>query len=285
MPTNEELQRIYDERTGIVPVHPRTLDGLRAVYEAGVAAERGRAFAEAADFLRDAARTAAQAQREHDIAEGLPIIGTSTANETEWYQIGNWAHSMLAAHLARENATTPDPARGAFSPVEYELLTGEIREARADREPEPTTEVWHVGRSWHGHPLEDTCPCPKASCGLAIVADRINDSTCPQHGSDAAQTIRQAHRAAECPAAHTEHVTVTDARDYDCLEGECEHVDEDGQPEDMSACPVLTLEVCVDCMAEHERGRNPEGWGDLPLATWPCASTAAPATEEGSNRG
>lgn len=70
---------------------------------------------------------------------------------------------------------------------------------------------------------------------------------------------------------HSEHVTVTDARDYDCLEGECEHLDEDGQPEDLSACPTLTLEVCVDCMAEHERGRGPEDWDDLPLTEWPCA--------------
>jgi hypothetical protein len=24
------------------------------------------------------------------------------------------------------------------------------------------TEIWHIGRSWTGHDLEDRCPCPKA---------------------------------------------------------------------------------------------------------------------------
>ena len=69
---------------------------------------------------------------------------------------------------------------------------------------------------------------------------------------------------------HSEHVTVTTARLYDCLEGECDHVDEDGEPDDMSLCPTLTLEVCVDCMdGIEDRGRDPERWDDVELHEWP----------------
>lgn len=132
-------------------------------YEAGAAAERERcapdrrrdsgrrcrtrgdamsdewewAVSEAADYLRGAAQAAAQAQREHDLAEGLPLIGTSTANEIEWYQIGNWAHTMLTALIARRRNSMPsadDVARGALDPGDYERLTGEIRAAKTDVE-------------------------------------------------------------------------------------------------------------------------------------------------------
>lgn len=70
-------------------------------------------------------------------------------------------------------------------------------------------------------------------------------------------------------SGHSEHVTVTDARWQDCLEGECDHPDEDGQPEDMSTCPSLTVEVCVECMVEDERGRDPRHWDDCELHPWP----------------
>ena len=55
----------------------------------------------------------------------------------------------------------------------------------------------HVGRSFHGNLLEDTCPCAKAKCGLAI-SDR--NSECPEHSMLAAKTIRQHHYIGECPA-------------------------------------------------------------------------------------
>lgn len=82
-------------------------------------------------------------------------------------------------------------------------------------------------------------------------------------------------------ATHAEHVTVSWAYWGNCLEGDCEHLDEDGQPEDLSACPnVPPFEVCVDCMEEDGRGRDPEHWDDVPLIAWPCAVV----TEQGENR-
>lgn len=53
----------------------------------------------------------------------------------------------------------------------------------------------HFGRSWDGHALEDACPCDQAPCGL-IAAE---DPECPEHGVKAARTMRQLHRAADCP--------------------------------------------------------------------------------------
>lgn len=58
--------------------------------------------------------------------------------------------------------------------------------------------VSHIGRSFDGTRLEDDCPCPKGSCGLAV-----HDGTehgCDQHDLSAAKTIRQMHAAADCPA-------------------------------------------------------------------------------------
>lgn len=62
--------------------------------------------------------------------------------------------------------------------------------------------VWvgdHLGRSFTGHPLEDTCPCPKAPCGL-VVQDTIRND-CPEHAWEHAKSMRQSHPARTCPAA------------------------------------------------------------------------------------
>lgn len=55
----------------------------------------------------------------------------------------------------------------------------------------------HIGRSFEGHQLEDSCPCKKARCGLAVAT---SDPTCREHSFQAAKTIRQSHRAQDCPA-------------------------------------------------------------------------------------
>jgi len=60
---------------------------------------------------------------------------------------------------------------------------------------------WHMGRQWHGHDIEDECPCPKAPCGLVDTTQRL--PTCEQHNPAdpiAARTMRQNHPADACPA-------------------------------------------------------------------------------------
>jgi len=61
--------------------------------------------------------------------------------------------------------------------------------------PDSMYEYFHVGRSWSGHRIEDACRCIKTPCGL--VAEENPD--CDQHGWKAARTLRQSHRADECP--------------------------------------------------------------------------------------
>lgn len=56
---------------------------------------------------------------------------------------------------------------------------------------------FHIGRSWSGHFLEDTCPCPKAPCGLVNVDQA--DPACPEHPAERSKSIRQSHPASECP--------------------------------------------------------------------------------------
>lgn len=63
----------------------------------------------------------------------------------------------------------------------------------------------HIGRSWTGHHLEDACPCGKAPCGL-VDTMQINED-CDQHTWSAAKSIRQMHRADDCPAQPEEAST------------------------------------------------------------------------------
>lgn len=60
----------------------------------------------------------------------------------------------------------------------------------------------HVGRSFTGHPIEDSCPCPKAECGLVPIAQA--SAECDQHGFYTGKTIRQGHPAANCPGVANE---------------------------------------------------------------------------------
>lgn len=56
----------------------------------------------------------------------------------------------------------------------------------------------HFGRSFTGHLLEDSCPCPKAPCGL--VGGDTEAVYCDQHSIMATRTIRQMHDEFDCPA-------------------------------------------------------------------------------------
>jgi hypothetical protein len=60
---------------------------------------------------------------------------------------------------------------------------------------DPSYVRFHVGRSWEGHRLEDACVCAKAPCGLI----ENEDPECDQHGIAANKTLRQIHRADQCP--------------------------------------------------------------------------------------
>ena len=57
----------------------------------------------------------------------------------------------------------------------------------------------HVGRTWSGTRIEDTCPCPKEPCGL-VNLDRTHPD-CTEHPPRRAKSMRQIHDADRCPAA------------------------------------------------------------------------------------
>lgn len=58
----------------------------------------------------------------------------------------------------------------------------------------------HIGRSWGGPgPLEESCPCPKAPCGLVNMEDTHPD--CLQHPWGRCKTMRTGHNAEDCPGA------------------------------------------------------------------------------------
>lgn len=79
-------------------------------------------------------------------------------------------------------------------------------------------------------------------------------------------------------AEHLEHRTIPDALAADCYYGECEHLDEQGEPSDFSACPTVSMEVCVDCMVERGYGADPQYWEDG-LVGWPHGPEEEPTLE------
>jgi hypothetical protein len=57
---------------------------------------------------------------------------------------------------------------------------------------------FHVGRAFNNHIIEDSCICAQEKCGL-VNQDIINPH-CDQHAITAAKSLRQSHRAEDCPA-------------------------------------------------------------------------------------
>lgn len=55
----------------------------------------------------------------------------------------------------------------------------------------------HFGRAWHGTRIEDECPCEQAPCGLVAMGHAHPD--CTEHAFARAKTMRQSHRAEDCP--------------------------------------------------------------------------------------
>jgi hypothetical protein len=108
-------------------------------------------------------------------AEGYP---GDTGDRPE-YSIGDMAEAFAAGFTSAE-----------------ETVTG-LR-ALAAQEAKPAPGGSHIGRSWDGHGIEDDCPCPKAPCGL-VVQETVSEA-CDQHPLSACRTMRQSHRADQCPA-------------------------------------------------------------------------------------
>lgn len=74
-----------------------------------VQAAKSDALEAAREYVLNASRAAAAAQREHDDDEGIEPIGTSTAAETEWYQLGNWARSAIDTFRLLPVTAQPSP--------------------------------------------------------------------------------------------------------------------------------------------------------------------------------
>ncbi|GAA3717877.1 hypothetical protein [Streptomyces tremellae] len=101
-------------------------------------------------------------------------------------------HRCPVCRAAEEKTTAPVAA--AVTPQSDPGRT--LAEADAGR---VATTPRHIGRHWHGHDIEDNCPCPQAPCGL--IAEGTAVPECTQHPAARSQTIRQSHLATACPAA------------------------------------------------------------------------------------
>ncbi|RZU64615.1 hypothetical protein EV379_0918 [Microterricola gilva] len=104
--------------------------------------------------------------------------------------------------------------------------------------------------------------------GNGAIADALQPARRAEHDLLDGEGLGLVSVAHASIVAHAEHVEL-EAWWEDCTEGECDHRDEDGEPTDLTACPSFMFEVCVDCMAEEDAGREPGGWNFRPLLPWP----------------
>lgn len=82
----------------------------------------------------------------------------------------------------------------------------------------------HIGRSFTGTRVEDTCPCPKAPCGLVVFGEFSPE--CTEHPPERMKTMRQGHGNENCPAIPANSCP-------SCFYAFDEHVLTDGEP----TCP------------------------------------------------
>lgn len=137
---------------------PESKDKAGEKWDRMMSAHDAEVIERAAMKIRDFARRCADAQREHDLAEGLPLIGTSTANEAEWHQRGNWAHTAL---MAQARLSAP-------------------REARAMPEPTSATSnygwaLWHLERAKQSDSTDEAlvhAMCAQARATLQLVCEQ-----------------------------------------------------------------------------------------------------------------
>lgn len=154
-------------------------------------------------------------------------------------------------------ATTPQPARVTIAISATAPADLEARVAAFAAELE--------GQGIAVDPVEYLPTCTVCGCS--------EDHACPE---GCAWATQDPDLCTACVAkfTHTEHIAV-DTYARTCIDGGCEHVDENRQPEDLADCPSTTLDVCIDCMHELGHGRIPdENWDDVALALWPHDTTA-----------
>jgi hypothetical protein len=102
--------------------------------------------------------------------------------------------------------TQQGDAEAAWQPAKPGDTPGALTPGEDDQPQPIDAGAYHIGRAWSGTEIENTCPCPKAPCGLVIQGQA--DPDCTQHPIARAKTIRQSHRAEDCPGPRTFFETI-----------------------------------------------------------------------------
>jgi hypothetical protein len=143
-----------------------------------------------------------------------PVFTTRTGEQgtAQWFSAEVHAVDRCWEVLS---LTVSGPILGRTAPVPHRYVLGSTSDipdwvgllARAITSQEPVEPIpalekevleFHIGRSWSGSDLEDSCPCPKEPCGLVSRLRVVQE--CKQHPFKAAKSIRQSHSAEDCAA-------------------------------------------------------------------------------------
>jgi uncharacterized small protein (DUF1192 family) len=143
----------------------------------------------------------ATSKRDADL--GWEHAETADKDAAEWAGLCK-EYMLYARRLARYRLAWLSARRRSGTEAQYAtealaLRDVTIRRLKAElaKARQSTSASHHIGRSWDSHPLEDACPCPQEPCGL--VDREKADPTCTQHAAGRCKTMRQGHRAGDCP--------------------------------------------------------------------------------------
>jgi hypothetical protein len=116
---------------------------------------------------------------------------------TRGYLDGDHAYEIAAAIHAAGYRKVPASYLG--TPIAAAPVDSVNRPLDARSYLDEVREDSHIGRSWSGHEVEDSCPCPKAACGLVPASATAPE--CEHHPAERSKSMRQIHMASRCPGS------------------------------------------------------------------------------------
>ncbi|MEU9921909.1 hypothetical protein AB0H51_11530 [Streptomyces griseoluteus] len=185
-------------------------DAQRALRASAAAVERARTLASRWGILRAYGGAATELRRALDgPSTSVNSPAQPATSGTEHYHFADADGDQLHIGIPGVPANSA-PAVSFYTPTEpvhipverlHEILNAArnlaARARRRPASPPVPADGWHVGRQWHGHELEDRCPCKQAPCGLVIAAEASPE--CTEHGPGSTKSTRQSHPADTCP--------------------------------------------------------------------------------------
>ncbi|MDG4832387.1 hypothetical protein O7627_24210 [Solwaraspora sp. WMMD1047] len=124
------------------------------------------------------------------------VLGRGVVTRVDRWNEAAVVDAARALVYAHRDAPSENPAHTERELDELIRLV-RVRDGELPAEPASVPDGLHVGRAFSGNAVEQGCSCALAPCGL-VDASRT-DPACLDHPTSRARTMRQIHRASQCP--------------------------------------------------------------------------------------